>query len=292
MRRIFTALMLVGMATTLIGASEAAGTAAPPRSGPSPGLRHGTENYSYPTSLLNAHSLQAQGQADATGNCQFAPLAPLTHAQGSAPVTRRETAMDYDHCVMTYQVGTPSVASSDSEPSNGSSVVIPIAPGTGPTSGANGPERASYSRALSDAKRSQGTGSNYYTIIWEDILNIDLSHTSPHIQWASNSQCVWLTGSGTYAYWWWLSTDGWHLGASDWSTSTSRSGACTGSNGWYWTVHERASPYWNTFFCGYEVDVWVVNAWVTAAPAAISGGNDATWNTSSCAPLHWHDELH
>jgi hypothetical protein len=68
------------------------------------------------------------------------------------------------------------------------------------------------------------SGSDYCSVIWEDPVNIDLNHTTPHIEWSANSTCVWLSGNGSWAYLWWLSDDGWWLDSSDWSMSTYRSG--------------------------------------------------------------------
>jgi hypothetical protein len=287
--RLIALLIAVAVTASIAAAGATAGQTG--RSGGSqPPLPHGTDTFTYDRSLANARTIEQQGSPDAAGHCTFAPTAPLSHALGAPAVAQRQVAMDYDHCVATYQIGNP-VDQAATPPANGTSkeVTLPLAQQIARATDDKKPATAlphDSTRTVSSARRAMSSGDNQYSVIWEDPVNIDLSHTTPQIGWSSNGTCVWLSGSGSRPYWWWLSNDGWWLDASDWSTSTYRAGSCTGTNGYYWTTHERAT-YKNSFFCGWVVTIDVTNAWVTAATAAISGSQDSTSYTTSCAPLHW-----
>lgn len=275
MLRLGFAAAFVAIATA-IGATVASADDPP---APSPGVpKTGVETYTYDKPLKNAKTEEQEGSADPAGHCNFGPLPPLSMAHGAPPVERRPVAMDHDKCIATYETGEPTELPTES------------AGGTSLTETEPRKSRP-VTKAGSVVNRLAATGSNAFAVIWQDIIHADVNRTEPRIQWGTTSQCVYLTGSGSSAYWWWLSGTGWWKDSSDWSTSTSRSGACTGSYGWWWKTHARGT-FKNGFVCGWVVTVDVTNAWVQAALAAVSGSVQSTSSTFSCAPLHHHQVLY
>jgi hypothetical protein len=217
------------------------------------------------TPLLNSRSTTVKG-TPSIFSCNYR-LPPLRLQPWQRAIERRHSTVDPSTCTARIETGTPARSTLSENGSFDAEPAIPERPGD----------------VLEDPGPGGGgaRSSGYYEVRWEDAVNIDLTKTRANLTWTWNQLCA--TSPDNSGYWWWGA--GWHL-------DDPASFAVATSSGCNYQETYAKGLFWNTVFCGYEVDIFVIYAhvrgWYTGA---LSGFVDSTWNNGSCAPLHWEESL-
>jgi hypothetical protein len=221
------------------------------------------QKYSYDAPLAGARRVTVQGQRVGDG-CSFQPPA-LSLQAGQRAIAARQVSTDFTNCTTVVEIGTPTEVTPNmpDEVIHGEGIE---------TKGV----RTTQSRA-----RTMGTSQAYYKITWYDIVGLTLNYTRSILNWVWNGSCV-LGSTHTWATWQQTAT-GWQLDyVNGWKD--------TGCDSHYGHVN---SAFVNWPFCvPPPVRIYYNDVRIRGGYAGGYGGYlGSTYQTGSCAPLHWGAEL-